>query len=117
MIFVTIDEDNNIIGYGKQGDIEIDMYPQKDGHPARKSECYWDGSKVVLKSNTQLVKEYKKTKFKELAEYLKENWIKAEKTPGEIQTKVKEKNTDFQTFVQVDNAIEEIKTYIYESTP
>lgn len=113
MMYIVIDEDNNIVSYGKSGDIEITSWPQKNGDPAPKSECYWNGTQVVLKTNGQLVTEYKKQEFQKLTDYVKDHWIKADRTPNEIRLKVREKSVTFNSKAEVDAAIEEIKTYLY----
>jgi hypothetical protein len=105
-------EGSKILSYGKQGDIEISSWPQKNGQPAKKSECYWDGTQVLLKANQELLDEYKKEQFKQLADHIKENWIKSARTPNEIRIKVREKNVTFNSKAEVDAAIQEIKDYL-----
>jgi len=53
-LYITIDENNNITGYGKNGDIEITEYPTIDGQPAHKNLCKWNGEKVILKNQNEI---------------------------------------------------------------
>jgi hypothetical protein len=56
--YIVVDGDNNIIGRGKIGDIEID-WPSKDDQPAKISDCFYDGSTVKLKTSEMLLNDFK----------------------------------------------------------
>ena len=115
-LYISIDENNNITGYGKHGDILISTYPSIDGQPANKSLCYWTGSAVELKTNEMLVAEYHKSEFEKLGSEISSNLTKLKK-PKKVDdaiTKFHEKNDlTYTTRQQVLDAIQEVRDDIF----
>jgi len=84
--------------------------------PMEKSQCYWNGSSVVLKTNTQVIGEYKEKKFKETNDYVisKLCYVKKIKKFEDITTLFDtKKNQTYITKEQVDTACNEIITDLF----
>ena len=57
-MYIIIDANNNILsngfGFSDPGKIEITEWPEMSpGQPYRKSDCKWNGSKVILKTEAE----------------------------------------------------------------
>jgi len=71
-MFLTIDGNNIVKGPcpirldNSQIEVQSQWPESSPGQPYRKSECYWTGSMVAVKTTAMQVAEYKTKKFKEL---------------------------------------------------
>lgn len=106
-LYINLDQTDTtkIISYGKQGQVQIDSWPSIDGQPARKNQCYWNGSSVQLKTNEMLVSEYLEQKIDETRTLATTRWIDSTKAITAIQANYNVfKSANYNSMAEVDAA-------------
>jgi len=88
------------------------------GNPYRKSECYWTGSMVAVKTTAMQVAEYKTKKFKEMNDKIisKLMYVKKLKSLDTVRgTFIDEYKKTHATIAAVDASIALIETDLFEA--
>lgn len=96
--------------------IPITDWPvNSNGQPYRKSECLWNGSEVVLKTDADLLQEYIANQFELLKEHIRLNWMEATKSQDLIRTQFnvyKSKSLNWIDESEVNKEIENFKNWM-----
>ena len=113
-LYITV-KGQAITGYGKNGDILIKTWPLKDGQPARKKECYWNGSTVQLKTEGMLLIEHRESRLAEVNDIVTTKWPLSSKNIAAVDSQFKNLVVDsinWTTIEEVDTEIENFYTWL-----
>lgn len=118
-IFIKV-QDDRVLSYGKNGDIEVADWPTDPatGDPARKQDVYWTGSEVLLKTTSMNVSDYREQQVNSVRDHYRNWWMTF--SPSKTWDQIRDAYWDFITSVesatteaQIDTARNQLYSKLY----